>query len=109
MARRKHKPQRMCVACRQSQDKKTLLRLVRTQDGVFIDETGKLPGRGAYLHADPSCWERGVKKYLQQALRTTFTEADLERLSAYLDTIKVDSEADIQEPNTGESEKSQDQ
>ena len=94
MARRKHKPQRMCVACRQSQDKKTLVRLVRTPEGVFVDETGKLPGRGAYLHADPSCWEIGVKRYLQQALRTTFTEADLKRLSFYLDSLEVDSETD---------------
>ena len=94
MARRKHKPQRMCVACRQSQDKKTLVRLVRTPEGVFVDETGKLPGRGAYLHADPSCWEIGVKRYLQQALRTTFSEADLKRLSFYLDSLEVDSETD---------------
>ena len=94
MVRRKHKPQRMCVACRQSQDKKTLVRLVRTPEGVFVDETGKLPGRGAYLHADPSCWETGVKRYLQQALRTTFSEADLKRLSAYLDSLEVDSETE---------------
>lgn len=84
----------MCVACRQSQDKKTLVRLVRTPEGVFVDETGKLPGRGAYLHADPSCWETGVKRYLQQALRTTFSEADLKRLSAYLDSLEVDSETE---------------
>lgn len=90
MTRRKHKPQRMCVACRQSQDKKNLVRLVRTSEGVFIDETGKLPGRGAYLHADPSCWEIGVSKYLLKALRTTYTEADLERLGAYLDTMTTD-------------------
>lgn len=104
MTRRKHKPQRMCVACRQSQDKKTLVRLVRTPDGVFVDETGKLPGRGAYLHADPSCWESGMKKYLQKALRTTFSKADLDRLSAYLDSIPVNSDTDKQEPIAGESE-----
>jgi predicted RNA-binding protein YlxR (DUF448 family) len=94
----------MCVACRQSQDKKTLVRLVRTPDGVLVDETGKLPGRGAYLHADPSCWESGMKKYLQKALRTTFSKADLDRLSAYLDSIPVNSDTDKQEPVAGESE-----
>jgi uncharacterized protein len=94
MTRRKHKPQRMCVACRQSQDKKTLVRLVRTPEGVFVDETGKLPGRGAYLHADPSCWEIGMKKYLQEALKTTFTEADLERLGAYLDSMEGNPETE---------------
>jgi len=104
MTRRKHKPQRMCVACRQSQDKKTLVRLVRTPEGVFVDETGRLPGRGAYLHADPSCWESGMKKHLQKALRTTFSEEDLERLGAYLDSMAVDSETDEQEPVAEESE-----
>ena len=91
MARRKHKPQRMCVACRQSQDKKTLIRLVRTPEGIVVDETGKLPGRGAYLHADPSCWEMGVNKNLPKALNTTLTDRDLERLGAYLETKIVDS------------------
>jgi len=90
MTKRKHKPQRMCVACRQSQDKKSLVRLVRMPEGVLVDETGKLPGRGAYLHADPSCWEVGVKKNLQKALRTTLTAADHQRLAAYLESRIAD-------------------
>jgi predicted RNA-binding protein YlxR (DUF448 family) len=96
MTRRKHQPQRMCVACRQSQDKKALVRLVRTADGVLVDETGKLPGRGAYLHADPSCWEIGMKKSLQNALRTALSEADLDRLRKYVDSMREDSEPDEQ-------------
>jgi predicted RNA-binding protein YlxR (DUF448 family) len=77
----------MCVACRQSQDKKSLVRIVRTQEGVYIDETGKLSGRGAYLHADPSCWEIGLKKSLERALKTSFTEQDRERLLQYQDIL----------------------
>ena len=87
MVRQKHKPQRMCVACRQSQDKKSLVRIVRTPEGVYIDETGKLSGRGAYLHADPSCWEIGLKKSLERALKTSFTEQDRERLLQYQDIL----------------------
>ena len=104
MTRRKHKPQRMCVACRQSEDKKTLVRLVRTPEGVFVDETGKMAGRGAYLHADPSCWEKGVSKYLQKALRTTLTDADHDRLSAYLESNLMESINEKREPIPGESE-----
>jgi len=77
----------MCVACRQSQDKKSLVRIVRTQEGVYIDETGKLSGRGAYLHADPSCWEIGLKKSLERALKTSFSEQDRERLLQYQDIL----------------------
>lgn len=87
MARQKHKPQRMCVACRQSQDKKSLVRIVRTNEGVFVDEIGKRAGRGAYLHADPSCWEIGLKKSLERALKTSFTEQDLGRLLQYQNNL----------------------
>ncbi len=94
MPRRKHVPQRMCVACQQSQDKKTLVRIVRTPDGVFVDETGKHPGRGAYLHANPSCWERGIKKNLSKALRTNLSDRDRERLRAYLESLPAELQAD---------------
>ena len=87
MARNKHKPQRMCVACRQSQDKKSLVRLVRTPESVVVDQTGKLAGRGAYLHSDPDCWERGVKKYLEKALNTTLSETNRAELIAFQDSL----------------------
>jgi predicted RNA-binding protein YlxR (DUF448 family) len=86
MVKRKHVPQRMCVACRQSQDKKTLVRIVRTPQGVIVDQTGKLPGRGAYLHSDPVCWEKGVKGSLSKALNTEISTADRERLLAFLES-----------------------
>ena len=48
--RRKRIPQRTCVGCRDVGDKRQLVRLVRTPGGtVEIDDTGKRPGRGAYL------------------------------------------------------------
>jgi predicted RNA-binding protein YlxR (DUF448 family) len=77
----------MCVACRQSQNKKTLVRLVRTPDGVVVDQTGKLAGRGAYLHADPDCWEQGVKKNLEKALNTTINDKNRAELIVYQDAF----------------------
>ncbi|MCJ7717865.1 MAG: YlxR family protein [Anaerolineales bacterium] len=94
MARQKHKPQRMCVACRQSQDKRSLVRIVRTENGVFVDDTGKLLGRGAYLHENPSCWEIGLKKSLEKALKTSFTEDDLERLTQHQDILKEQTKSE---------------
>jgi len=87
MTKSKHKPQRMCVACRKSQDKKSLMRLVRTPEGVVVDQTGKMAGRGAYLHADPECWERGVKKYLGKALNVTLNEKNQADLIAFQETF----------------------
>jgi len=69
--RPKHVPQRTCVACRSTDAKRTLIRLVRTPEGsVDVDPTGKRAGRGAYLCARVRCWERGInEKTLVRALR----------------------------------------
>ena len=74
-----HAPQRTCVACRESGEKRGLTRLVRSADGsVLHDPTGRLPGRGAYVCNQPACWERALGKgdALARALRATITSAD---------------------------------
>ena len=79
--KRKHVPVRTCVVCRQKDAKRTLTRLVRTIDGVQIDPTGKLNGRGAYVCDDPACWERIVKtSILNRALKMNITDQDRKRL-----------------------------
>ncbi len=45
----KKTPQRMCIVCKQMYDKKELVRILKTEDGIFIDVTGKKNGRGAYI------------------------------------------------------------
>ncbi len=67
--RRRHIPQRTCVGCGETASKRSLIRLVRTEAGVVLDPTGKLPGRGAYVHDDPSCWEKALDRSLARALR----------------------------------------
>lgn len=87
MARKKHRPQRTCVSCRQVEDKGDLIRIVRTPEGVFVDPTGKRSGRGAYVHPKESCWKEGIETSLETALRTTLTEDDKERLKSSLSQI----------------------
>lgn len=81
-ARQKHVPERTCVACGKTSDKRGLLRIVRTPAGTLeVDERGKKPGRGAYLCLDTSCWTQGLKrKRLDQALRVTLSIQDRETL-----------------------------
>lgn len=83
----KHIPQRTCVGCREVLPKRKLIRLVKTEDGVRIDLSGKLPGRGAYLHDQKSCWNRGLMGSLAKALRTTIPERDLAALNAYMEDL----------------------
>lgn len=80
----KHVPQRTCVGCRLVLPKRSLIRIVRTPQGVKTDPTGKMAGRGAYLHDRRSCWKRGLKGALAHALRTDLTNEDREQLTNFM-------------------------
>ena len=90
----KHIPQRTCVGCRVVLAKRQMLRIVRTVDGVRVDPTGKLAGRGAYLHDKRSCWERGLKGTLAHALKTELSNDDRVRLEAFMNTLPTEAETD---------------
>jgi predicted RNA-binding protein YlxR (DUF448 family) len=80
---RKHLPQRTCVGCREVLPKRSLIRVVHSPQGVVIDPSGKLAGRGAYLHDRRSCWERGLRGALSGALKSEITAEEREILMAY--------------------------
>lgn len=50
----------------------------------MVDATGKAHGRGAYLHDQRSCWQRGISSALDHALRTELTEQEKQSLQAYM-------------------------
>ena len=55
-------PERMCVVTREKFPKKELIRVVKNKEGeVFVDETGKLNGKGAYLKKDREVIEKAKK------------------------------------------------
>lgn len=86
--RRKHVPQRTCVGCREVLPKRELIRIVRSPDGVVIDPKGKISGRGAYLHDRRSCWERGLKSALANALKIELTDEDREKLLVFMASLR---------------------
>ena len=94
VGRVKHIPQRTCVGCRVVLAKRQMLRIVRTVDGVRVDPTGKLAGRGAYLHDKRSCWERGLKGTLAHALKTELSNDDRVRLETFMNTLPTEAETD---------------
>lgn len=104
MARKKgprprHIPQRTCVGCREHSPKRDLLRLVRTPDGVFADPSGKMNGRGAYVHGNQECLQKALKGHLEKALRASFTEEDHQRLAEFgadLAPKRLSSETNIE-------------
>ncbi|MBQ7453579.1 MAG: YlxR family protein [Selenomonadaceae bacterium] len=48
---------RRCVVCRQVRHKSELLRVSKSAEKISLDETGKAPGRGAYVCRSPQCVE----------------------------------------------------
>lgn len=90
----KHVPQRTCVGCRTVIAKRSLIRIVRTAEGVRVDPTGKAAGRGAYLHDNRACWERGLRGALAHALKTELTRDERERLEAFALSLFGDAVSD---------------
>ena len=82
--RPKHIPQRTCVGCRKVLSKRELLRLVRTSSGVELDPTGKLSGRGVYLHNLRSCWEHGLKGAVANGLKSEISPENMLSLKAIM-------------------------
>ena len=64
-------PMRTCVITKEKLPNKELIRIVRNKDGeVFVDETGKLNGKGVYLKLDKDIIEKArngkvLNKYLE--------------------------------------------
>jgi predicted RNA-binding protein YlxR (DUF448 family) len=89
----KHIPQRTCVGCREVLAKRSLVRIVRTAQGVQLDPIGKIDGRGAYLHNKRSCWERALKGALSHALKMELSEQDYQVLRGYLSGLPSEEES----------------
>lgn len=83
----KNVPLRMCCVCRESKDKKELLRIVKNKDGeIFIDPTGKANGRGAYICKDGICADEAEKR---KALERSFKVAVNKELFSLLKEMKT--------------------
>ena len=54
----------MCIACREMKDKKELIKVVKSGDKISIDQTGKMPGRGAYICNNSECHKKLNKQKL---------------------------------------------
>ncbi len=94
--RKKHVPIRTCVACRSTDAKRALIRLVRVAEGqVVVDASGKLNGRGAYLCPQRTCWQKALKTgALARALKTTLSAETLAALQAYAQQLPETSDTE---------------
>ena len=90
MNQAKKMPMRTCTGCRQSKNKKELIRVVRDKEGnVFVDTTGRKNGRGAYICRDVECLHKAVRtKGLERTLKISAIDEDVfKRLMSELEEI----------------------
>ncbi len=87
---RKNERLRRCVVCMEGAPKNELLRIVKSEDGVVFDKTGKMNGRGAYVMKDEKCLlSPKLRDKLQSALKINIKNEDFEVL---LDDMKKESD-----------------
>ena len=83
-------PMRTCVGCRNADEKRNLIRVVRTPEGeIKLDKTGKLSGRGAYICKKAECLIKAQKaKSLSRALEVAIPADVYEALRKELESIE---------------------
>ncbi|MFD1018224.1 RNase P modulator RnpM [Thalassobacillus hwangdonensis] len=85
MGRSKKIPLRKCVVTKEMKAKQQLIRVVRNKEGeVFVDETGKMNGRGAYVSKDLDIIEKAKSQdILSRQLNTKVDEMIYEELKRF--------------------------
>lgn len=78
----KRKPERKCIGCGDMKKKDELMRIVLKENAEAVaDDTGKLPGRGAYICPEKACVENARKrKALERSFKTRIDPVSYERL-----------------------------
>ena len=83
----KKTPQRTCIACREKNDKKNLIRIVRDKKNqtVFLDRSGKANGRGCYVCKKSECAEKATNpKLLKHHLNVAVEQETADELKAQI-------------------------
>lgn len=81
-------PMRQCVGCGEMKAKKELIRVIKTEEEVLLDTTGRKNGRGAYICANPECLKKARKsKGLQRSLKASIPDEVYENLEKEMSTL----------------------
>ena len=79
-------PLRKCVVTGDMKPKKEMVRIVKTKENeIFIDDTGKKNGRGAYVSMDEAVIQKAkAKDILSSVLKTQITDDFYEELLSHV-------------------------
>lgn len=84
-------PSRICVGCGGKKEKQDMVRVVKTaENGICLDMTGKMNGRGAYVCRNVECLQRAVSgRGLERSLKTTVPADVIESLKKEMSGIEA--------------------
>ena len=84
-------PQRQCIGCREMNNKKDLIRILKTDtEGIIIDVTGKKNGRGAYICPNADCFAKAVaSKGLERSFKMPIEKSVYDKLAKELENIEA--------------------
>lgn len=79
-------PLRQCTGCGEMKNKKTMIRVIKTQENeIIVDVTGKKNGRGAYICCSSECLLKAIKcKGLERSLKMSIPKETYEGLEKEL-------------------------
>lgn len=67
--------ERKCVGCGKIKDRQELIKITKTNDGIFVNPDNKKFGRSAYLCYNNACIEAAFKKNkIARVLKTSISE-----------------------------------
>ncbi len=93
MPRKRHIPERTCVACGDKKPKTDLVRLARSPHGrVSVDPIGRAPGRGAYVCGLGCLDSAAARNRISRSLGQTLSTGDLETLRLDISGTDVPAE-----------------
>ncbi len=88
MSTTKKIPMRKCTGCGEMKEKRTMMRVIKCDEGIVLDTTGKKNGRGAYLCKRTECFLLAVKnKGLERSLKVQIPKEVYETLEKELSEI----------------------
>lgn len=82
-------PLRQCVGCGEMKSKKDMLRVLKTEDSIILDTTGKKNGRGAYVCKNAECLRKAKKtKGLDRSFKMAISDEVYDSLTKEIEAFE---------------------
>ena len=82
-------PLRQCVGCGEMKSKKDMIRVLKTEDAIILDTTGKKNGRGAYVCKNAECLKNAKKsKGLDKSFKMAISDEVYDSLTKEIEAFE---------------------